>query len=310
MFPTRNGSIRLFRFKGIDVFVHWSWLLVAIYFIDQRQTDYSSLWWGGLDYLALFAIVLTHEFGHAFATRSVGGQANLIVLWPLGGVAYVSPPQRPGATLWSIAAGPLVNVALAPILLGAWFASIAMGWDDSLPDAYKFVFSLNLINIGLLIFNLLPIYPTDGGQILRSLLWFVMGPANSLVVATIVGFVGVVGLIALAVALQSPWLGVTAAFILMNCGRGLMRGLAMARMAKAPRRAGLACPACHAAPPQGKFWVCSKCANLFDTFESMAQCPRCGTQFNGTRCTECGAMNHLSNWIVPAETVGPVPPRL
>ena len=64
--------------------------------------------------------MLTHEFGHALACRSVGGTADNIMLWPLGGVAYVNPPQRPGATLWSIAAGPLVNVALALPLTVAW----------------------------------------------------------------------------------------------------------------------------------------------------------------------------------------------
>ena len=64
-----------------------------------------------LEYLALFGIVLLHEFGHALACRQVGGTADRIMLWPLGGVAYVNPPSRPGATLWSLAAGPLVNVA-------------------------------------------------------------------------------------------------------------------------------------------------------------------------------------------------------
>ena len=74
-----------------------------------------------LEYLALFVIVLLHEFGHALACRQVGGQADQIVLWPLGGVAYVAPPPRPGATLWSIAAGPLVNVVLVPVLTILWF---------------------------------------------------------------------------------------------------------------------------------------------------------------------------------------------
>jgi Zn-dependent protease len=72
-----------------------------------------------LEYLALFSIVLMHEFGHALACRQVGGTADQILLWPFGGVAYVNPPQRPGAMLWSIAAGPLVNVALFPLLLAA-----------------------------------------------------------------------------------------------------------------------------------------------------------------------------------------------
>jgi len=115
--PTsRQGSIRLFQFSGINVFLHWSWFLVAVYEIQTRPGRYSSIVWSVLEYLALFLIVLLHEFGHSLACRQVGGRANQIVLWPLGGVAYVDPPPRPGATLWSIAAGPLVNVALLPVL--------------------------------------------------------------------------------------------------------------------------------------------------------------------------------------------------
>src|SRR6202035_4695164 len=103
-------------FSGIDVFLHWSWSLVAAYEIQTRKGSYSSITWNVLEYLALFLIVMIHEFGHALACRQVGGRADQIVLWPLGGVAYVDPPPRPGATLWSIAAGPLVNVVLVPIL--------------------------------------------------------------------------------------------------------------------------------------------------------------------------------------------------
>ncbi len=112
----RQGSIHLFRFAGVDLFLHWSWFLVAAYEIERHRGYYTSIAWNILEYLALFSIVLTHEFGHALACRQVGGTANQILLWPFGGVAYVNPPQRPGAMLWSIAAGPLVNVALFPLL--------------------------------------------------------------------------------------------------------------------------------------------------------------------------------------------------
>src|SRR5215469_6870913 len=84
--PTGQGSFRLFRFSGIDVFLHWSWFLVAIYEIQSRAGRYSSVTWNALEYLGLFLIVLLHEFGHAFACRQVGGRANRIVLWPFGGV--------------------------------------------------------------------------------------------------------------------------------------------------------------------------------------------------------------------------------
>src|SRR6266536_5022936 len=117
----RQGTVRLFRFAGIDLFLHWSWFVVAAYEIKGRGRSYSSITWNVVEYLALFLIVMVHEFGHALACRQVGGNANRIVLWPLGGVAYVDPPPRPVATLWTIAAGPLGNVALVPILTGLGF---------------------------------------------------------------------------------------------------------------------------------------------------------------------------------------------
>src|SRR6267154_1688281 len=197
--PTaRQGSIRLFRFSEIDVFLHWSWFLLAFYEINSRKGHYSSLTWNVAEYLALFLIVTLHEFGHSLACRQVGGQANQIVLWPLGGVAYVDPPPRPGAMLWSIAAGPLVNVALFFVLTPFWMLSRSMAWPEAMPDLYRLLTAIWSINLVLFIFNLLPIYPLDGGQILRSLLWFVLGRARSLMAATILGFIGVVGFAILA----------------------------------------------------------------------------------------------------------------
>ena len=193
MTSIRQGSIHLFRFAGIDLFLHWSWFLVATFEISNRAKSYSSLTWNVIEYLSLFLIVMLHEFGHALACRQVGGRADTIVLWPLGGVAYVDPPPRPGATLWSIAAGPLVNVALLPVLIVLVRLSRSSGWALAAPDAYGLLRALLFIDVGLLIFNMLPVYPLDGGQILRSLLWFVLGRARSLMVATIIGFVGAAG---------------------------------------------------------------------------------------------------------------------
>jgi Zn-dependent protease len=163
MLPTRNGSIKFFRFRGIDVFVHWSWFLVAMFSVYDPRENYASPIWVALEYLALFAIVLMHEFGHSLACRQVGGQADQIILWPLGGVAYVNPPQRPGATLWSIAAGPLINVALLPILTFLYFRAGYWHLPAKFVDLPNFVFSVWMINNTLLIFNLLPVYPLDGG---------------------------------------------------------------------------------------------------------------------------------------------------
>src|SRR6516162_9139438 len=139
--PTHRGSVKLYRLLGIDVYLHWAWFLAFFYFVSQPH-QYSNYGWNAMEVLGLFLIVLTHEFGHALACRSVGGRANLIVLWPLGGIAYVSPPQRPGAQLWSIAAGPLVNVVLIPILSLLVSVSSHLGWYDTHLDAYELLHSL------------------------------------------------------------------------------------------------------------------------------------------------------------------------
>ena len=133
--PTQGGSFRLFRFAGIEVFLHWSWFLIAAYEVQVWRSMFSSPVWAALLYLGLFSLVTLHEFGHALACRQVGGRADRIVLWPLGGIAFVSPPPRAGAMLWSIAAGPLVNVFLAPILSFAFHAAAGAGWKVTNPDA-------------------------------------------------------------------------------------------------------------------------------------------------------------------------------
>lgn len=228
-----EGSFKLFRFAGIDVYLHWLWFVLAFYQIFQRDRAYSSQAWNVAEYVALFAIVLLHEFGHAFATRQVGGTADTILLWPLGGVAYVAPPPRPGAELWSIVAGPLVNVVLLiPLTLGAVAQGIPLSGNP--PNDWQDLWrNIWWINLGLLIFNLLPIYPLDGGQILRSLLWFVIGPIRSLYVASVVGFVGVAGLVLLAVYWRSIWMGILAFFTFTNCRQGWLRAQALAEQARA-----------------------------------------------------------------------------
>lgn len=298
MTPGAQGSFRLFRLAGINVFLHWSWFVIALIEVQHRRREYSSLVWNALEYLALFAIVLLHEFGHALACRSVGGRAEQIVLWPLGGVAYVQPPQRPGAMLWSIAAGPLVNVVLFPVTLGLLMVSHWLNWPVDLKDTHLLLRSIAIINFALLVFNLLPIYPLDGGQILRSVLWFVLGRARSLMAASIVGFAGVGVLILLAVVVRDMWLGIVAAFILLNCWAGMRQAWALTKLAKLPRHDGFACPSCQTAPVRGDYWQCGHCRTAFDTFVTGATCPQCGVQFPATRCLDCGEAKPLDDWRV------------
>lgn len=302
--PTQKGSVKFFTFAGITVYVHWMWFLVAVLSFQWRTHAYSSLIWNVLEYLSLFLIVLIHEFGHQLACRSVGGKTHDIVLWFLGGVAYVSPPQRPGAQLWSIAAGPLVNVALIPVLSLLVSVSSHLGWYDTNHDLYSLIHNVWWINVGLLIFNMMPVYPLDGGQILRSLLWYPFGRANSLLVATIIGFIGLAGLLLLVAMIfftsqdkqSAIWLGFIAVFIALNCWGGLKQALALVKIAKIPRREGFACPDCLIAPPLGQFWRCGQCGNAFDIFALQAACPHCHAQYNLIQCLDCGTRHALSEW--------------
>jgi Zn-dependent protease len=233
MLPTPAGSFRLFQVFGINVYLHWSWLLVAVIEFQTRMGKYESPIWNVIEYLSLFVIVLLHEFGHALACRSVGGIANQIVLWPLGGVAYVRPPRRPGALLWSIAAGPLVNVLLVPVtwlLLIACPQKVLADGEWLVPDITNFCQTVFWINIALLIFNVLPIYPLDGGQILQSLLWFVTGQGTSIVIASVIGMIGGIALgVAAWVLLGSVWMLIISLFIVLQAWSGLQLGLRLQR---------------------------------------------------------------------------------
>jgi len=180
----------------------------------------------------------------------------------------------------------------------ALIASRSSGMMGSSRDLHAFMDAIFWINVGLLAFNILPIYPLDGGQILRSLLWFVMGRARSLMVATILGLIGVAGFIGLAIWAQSVWYGALAAFMLMNCWSGLQHARALLRLAKLPRRDGFACPTCKTAPPVGEYWTCGKCGQPFDMFQTHGVCPHCSTQYAQTKCLDCGRLNSMNDWMV------------
>ncbi len=235
-----GGTIRLFKFSGIQVYLHFSWFFVAAYEFSRRAGVYTSPVWSALEYVALFAIVLLHEFGHALACRQTGGSADRIVLWPLGGIAFVNPPRRPGAMLWSIAAGPLVNVVLLPILSIA-LVVVGTGVDVDPTDLALFVRHVWWINLGLLIFNILPVYPLDGGQILRSLLWFPLGEIRSLQIASVIGLIGSIALagVSLLLGMDIFWTAIMALFLISRAIAGWQYAKALVQEEEANRAARL-----------------------------------------------------------------------
>jgi stage IV sporulation protein FB len=176
----------------------------------------------------LFNIVLLHEFGHCFAARWVGGHANEIIMHPLGGVALASPPRRPLPTFITVAAGPAVNLAICIIcgavlyvLMGAlpWnpLAFKPIGEWHGWLDISRYAIWIYRVSLMLLLFNLLPIFPLDGGQMLQSILWPKFGYYKSMNFSCITGMVGSVLLAAVGLASGDFWIAILAVFLFLGC---------------------------------------------------------------------------------------------
>jgi stage IV sporulation protein FB len=157
----------------------------------------------------LFVIVLAHEFGHCIACRWMRGRADEILLWPLGGLAYCQPPNQWKAHLITAIGGPLVNVVLCLIagtslglITGTWLGVAIPNplnlspliYDQRLSNHWLnlTLFLINYLSFTLLLFNLLPTFPLDGGRIVQSALWAKMGYSRSMRIAVRVGFVGAI----------------------------------------------------------------------------------------------------------------------
>jgi Zn-dependent protease len=303
MSPTQKGSVRLCRVAGLTVFLHWSWFAFALWYITAKNGKDSSIGWNALLYFSLLVLVLLNALGRSLACRSVGGYSSCVVLWPLGSLTDTIPPARPGATLWTVSAGSLTSIALMPVLLLLVALSMSNGWPQTFPNVDTYLRSLLFVNSLVLIVNLLPIYPLDGGQIIQTLLWFRLGRARSQFIAAAIGLV--LGGCLLAVLLWlSFFLGqmtfilpaVLCAFLLLSCWRAMGQARAMAYAEQIARRPGFACPSCSTEPPLGRFWTCPKCQSAFDTFQTAATCPICATEYPNTRCLDCGAVSHVNEW--------------
>jgi DNA-directed RNA polymerase subunit RPC12/RpoP len=117
-------------------------------------------------------------------------------------------------------------------------------------------------------------------------------------VATVLGFLGVVGFLGLALLMHSFWTGAIAVFMLMNCWGGLQHARVLLRHERLPRRQGFACPSCGATPLLGENWKCAACGQRFDTFLTGGVCPHCAAQYPTTMCGDCGKFHPMNEWVV------------
>jgi Zn-dependent protease len=167
------SSLKLGRFFGIDVYLHWSfWLIPLIAFWQAFQLGGPLAALVAVSFvLAAFACIVLHEYGHALTARRFGIPTRDITLYPIGGVARLA---RLGNNAWEefliALAGPTVNVVIAVILAGVLMllagANAAWPWDV----VSDLVGELLIANLIFVVFNLIPAFPMDGGRIFRALL--------------------------------------------------------------------------------------------------------------------------------------------
>lgn len=220
------------QLTGIEVRVHLFFLVFVLVILGQAASRESGHALGlqptALGLLALFVVVLLHEFGHCIACRMKGGTADQILIWPLGGLATCNPPQTPSAHLWTALGGPLANLAIVAVLTpavglttGRWLGYAIpnpMGLGSAVLSGdfadwwMMLLFLANFIAWALLLFNLIPMFPLDGGRIVQALLWPRMGYARSMKVACRSGLVGAVAIGLLALLWDSTMLLAIALF--------------------------------------------------------------------------------------------------
>lgn len=217
-----NWNLKLGRYFGIDVYLHVTFLLLlgligSAHWLAGRSAEAAL--GGVLFFCAIFLCVLLHEFGHALAARRFGIGTKDIVLLPIGGVARLERmPERPVQEFWIAVAGPAVNVVIGAALgLGLWLTGSFVPLRELSTTSGSFAERLLMVNVFLVLFNLLPAFPIDGGRVLRSLLALRLDFARATQIAGRIGqgmavvfvLVGLLTNLMLLVIAVFVWLGAT-----------------------------------------------------------------------------------------------------
>ena len=197
-----RGSLRVAKIFGIPVQVHWSFSLLFLFVIyvgKSRDASWTNIAVFGLFIIALFVCVLLHEFGHALSARYYGVATHDITILPIGGVARLDRlPEKPFQEFVVAIAGPAVNVVIyAIIAAGLYFAhSLQFSFTELLADdsnelivdpVIGFLATLMQANLMLVVFNMIPAFPMDGGRVLRSLLSMPLGRVRATRLAAFLG---------------------------------------------------------------------------------------------------------------------------
>lgn len=215
-------SWKIARIFGIDVYMHWTFLLLIAWVLYLRLAEgagWVAAWIEVGFVLAVFVCVVLHEFGHALTARRFGIVTRDVTLLPIGGVARLERiPEDPKQELLIAIAGPAVNVVIAAVLFGiVMLARLphphSMEWARLFVGGYAWM--LLVVNVLLVVFNLLPAFPMDGGRVLRALLATRLPWPRATQIAAAVGQTMAV-LFGIAGLFWNPWLLFIAIFVYLG----------------------------------------------------------------------------------------------
>ena len=283
-------ALPIFRVFGIQVRVHFLFFIITLgLFLRQISLPGNVVWWGDVlmfTVFLLFGIILLHEFGHCFGGRAVGGEAEEILIWPLGGLAFVSVPHNWKAHSYTVAAGPFVNVVICFLtgvtLAGAGYvpafnpiydpyvsemrnfkddhiytsqyglrlyvprsegvsesppdtdktfvgkpadmadAAVKSGYDRALAPGWAVWLNRTFwLSWVLLLFNLIPAYPLDGGQLLQGIVWGRRDFRTGVTVAAYSGYVCSAFMLIASIASNETMFMGLGLFMLFSCAMKL-----------------------------------------------------------------------------------------
>jgi len=194
------GSVSLGSLFGIRIRIHatFFWFVAMTLIAGAGRDGLYVMRYRAISMGALFLMVLMHEFGHCFASRSVGGNPQEILMHPLGGLAFADAPRRWGANLVTVIGGPAVNVLIC-IVAAAVIYFVGGFWPDLNPfhpipprtlwatSVTVYAWWIFYMSYYLFLFNMLPVYPFDGAQMLQSVLWWRIGYYPSTMTAYNIG---------------------------------------------------------------------------------------------------------------------------
>ncbi len=216
-------SLPLGRIAGTEVRIHVTFFLLLAWFgISAGLTAGGPAAVDSIAFIvAVFACVLAHEFGHVLMARRFGIATRDITLLPIGGLASMERlPEKPGQELLVALAGPAVNVVIALVLIAGLGVSIDASNLSSVQlwEAAGFLERLAVVNIMLVLFNILPAFPMDGGRVLRALLAMAMPRGKATRIAATIGQLFAFGLGFLGL-FGNPMLLFIALFVFLAAGQ-------------------------------------------------------------------------------------------